>query len=155
MYNTKNLIKLRDWLLTNEKRVRSHLDMRYYCYLSAGYETGKIRDQLNDSNPCETDCCLLGFAVESGLFSNDCESYRKFSWLTFFSPENETEQEILFEENPNYCYNEWRFLFDMDWSNDFEEAIGRLNYAIEHGTCPPNWYYSDSFKEYGKTLCTT
>ena len=123
-YNTKNLKKLRDWVVENRKLIK--LDMKQY----AVDKTAAMN--ASPEHPCQTSCCLVGYGPSAGIPMTDYEvSLGDFpNYLDrVFSVSNDMG-DIDFE-----------FVFGERWSTDIDHAIKRLDYVIENNDYPDDWFY--------------
>ncbi len=135
--NVFNLTRLRDWLVKNREIVTSHLDMSQYVR-DISTDKNVIFEEVNqgyyvvDPDYCNTNCCLLGFSLTSGEFTGHGS---ETCWSDFV-------RGVYGIDDRNYV---WDFLFSHEWDNDFDYALRRINYVIEHqGEVPEGWGGSDT-----------
>lgn len=123
--NTKNLIKLRDYLVIHKEEISKHFNMISY----RRNEDGIPVDYIDGSN-CGTIGCVLGWAPFVEGLEPDEDEFRHY---------DNKESALDFKK---YSYNKfghdikngiWSFLFSPQWrweNNTVEGAIDRLNFVI-------------------------
>ena len=133
-------------LVENLKDEKSpKLDMNDYIYTSGNafhYNDAGVENYEDSKNDCNTTMCIAGRIPlvdkqYASQFTNFPLSFSPTTQRVFQFAS--MAHGLLIKTKSVNAVQEFRFLFDSDWTNNREQAIKRIEYYIEHEEIHPDF----------------